>query len=388
MKSSIPILNLIIVLLENKKALIINFLIVSIVAIILSLLMTKWYRADTLFMIPDADTPAGLSSIIGAIPIDFGYSESQEGDKYITFLNSRNTIDALIDTFKLDSTFDEFEYRFELREFIREEMISAEINDDGTILISVLFPDDTLKPAIMTNYLVKKIDQLNKDLESKHAHFQRIFLENQYSQITSELTVIEDSLSKFQTQYSILDITEQLKGAISLISQLQFEKIQNDISLNLLEKYYKKDFAELNKLKSTSKILKNKINDLIFETDKSSILKSFKDVPELSLNYVRLIRDIKIKEKVLEFLIPQLEQAKVEEVKNTPSIIVIDKAIPAEYKYKPKRSILVVFIVFLTLFFHIIYIVVNEYYKNRMITDRDFQDQVKKIKQLKKFKNE
>jgi uncharacterized protein involved in exopolysaccharide biosynthesis len=43
--------------------------------------------------------------------------------------------------------------------------------------------------------------------------------------------------------------------------------------------------------------------------------------------------------KILQFIAPLYEQAKVEERRDTPSVIVLDKGRPAERKSKPKISL-------------------------------------------------
>lgn len=48
-----------------------------------------------------------------------------------------------------------------------------------------------------------------------------------------------------------------------------------------------------------------------------------------------------IQQKILEYVIPLLEQAKVDEQKNIPATLVLDKAVPAERKSKPQRVLIV-----------------------------------------------
>jgi uncharacterized protein involved in exopolysaccharide biosynthesis len=43
----------------------------------------------------------------------------------------------------------------------------------------------------------------------------------------------------------------------------------------------------------------------------------------------------------MEILVPLYEQAKIEERKDVPVMLVLDKAVPAEKKSRPKRLILV-----------------------------------------------
>jgi oligosaccharide repeat unit polymerase len=65
----------------------------------------------------------------------------------------------------------------------------------------------------------------------------------------------------------------------------------------------------------------------------------FSEVPDLGMEYLRRYRDVEIQYKILQFITPMYEQAKVEEKRQTPSVIVLDKAAPAERKSKPKASL-------------------------------------------------
>jgi uncharacterized protein involved in exopolysaccharide biosynthesis len=69
------------------------------------------------------------------------------------------------------------------------------------------------------------------------------------------------------------------------------------------------------------------------------VLVPFKQAPELATQYVRLYRDLQIQNKILEFITPLYEQAKVEENRSTPSVVVLDHAGVPERKAKPKISL-------------------------------------------------
>ena len=65
-------------------------------------------------------------------------------------------------------------------------------------------------------------------------------------------------------------------------------------------------------------------------------------IPEAGLEAVRLYRDVAIQQKIVEFLVPMYEQARIDEQKDVPVILVLDKAVPPEKKARPKRFIIVV----------------------------------------------
>jgi uncharacterized protein involved in exopolysaccharide biosynthesis len=62
----------------------------------------------------------------------------------------------------------------------------------------------------------------------------------------------------------------------------------------------------------------------------------FAQVPELGMELARLMRDAKVQETVYTLLTQQLEQAKIAEVRDTPTVQALDMAVPADRKSKPK----------------------------------------------------
>ena len=69
---------------------------------------------------------------------------------------------------------------------------------------------------------------------------------------------------------------------------------------------------------------------------------SFNTLPSLGLENARLIREVELQSTIQEILIPQFEQAKLEETKNIPTLQIIDKPKVALNKTKPKRSLIVI----------------------------------------------
>ena len=72
------------------------------------------------------------------------------------------------------------------------------------------------------------------------------------------------------------------------------------------------------------------------------VLVSTRKMPEVGLEYVRKLRDVKYSETIFELMVKQYEMAKVDEAKNTSMIQVLDAAVPPERKSKPKRALMVI----------------------------------------------
>jgi uncharacterized protein involved in exopolysaccharide biosynthesis len=87
-------------------------------------------------------------------------------------------------------------------------------------------------------------------------------------------------------------------------------------------------------------------------------------VPEAGIMYIRLMRDYEIQNKILEFIYPIYEQARIEEQKNIPVVLVVDKAITPEKKSSPKRALVVIAAFLLSFFFSIGYVLIKESYNS------------------------
>jgi uncharacterized protein involved in exopolysaccharide biosynthesis len=89
--------------------------------------------------------------------------------------------------------------------------------------------------------------------------------------------------------------------------------------------------------------LQKKINIINAGTDVSkgeiNLIIPFKKAPDLANKYLKIYKDLEIQYKILEFVQPMYEQAKVEEVRNTPSVLILDNAGAPELKAKPKGSL-------------------------------------------------
>jgi len=75
--------------------------------------------------------------------------------------------------------------------------------------------------------------------------------------------------------------------------------------------------------------------------------RQFENSPELRFQYERLQRQVTIKQEVFTTLRRSYEEARIQEVNDTPVITVIDRAVPPERKSSPRRKLNVILAFFL-----------------------------------------
>ena len=116
---------------------------------------------------------------------------------------------------------------------------------------------------------------------------------------------------------------------------MQLEKLLNEQSIQLDQLMLRLDEKLQYLLSNISPTQIDTIPNIEFSV-------SFNTLPSLGLENARLIRDVELQNVIQEILIPQFEQAKLEETKNIPTLQIIDKPKVALNKAKPKRSLIVI----------------------------------------------
>ena len=70
----------------------------------------------------------------------------------------------------------------------------------------------------------------------------------------------------------------------------------------------------------------------------AELFPKFSDVPDLGVQLIQLQRELEVQNRLYEFLTQEYEQAKLQEIKDTPTVQVLDKAHPPYLRSKPKRG--------------------------------------------------
>jgi capsule polysaccharide export protein KpsE/RkpR len=221
--------------------------------------------------------------------------------------------------------------------------LSFETNPFGMIDINVVNENPQLS-ADIANYFASLVDSMNINLNTRTASNNRLFIEKRYLQNVVDLKNAEDSMYIFQKKYGIFAVPEQLTAAIKSSAELEGQYAQKQIAADVIKNQFGENSPQFLLTQKEAQYFKDKINELKNSSklsEQSNVLFPFKNVPDITLNYFRNFRNIEMQTKLMEFILPMYEQAKVEEQKSIPTVILIDKAYPPQVKYSPKRGLII-----------------------------------------------
>lgn len=319
-------------------------------ATLYALIAPKWYKS-TASVFPAEKTDL-LSALSGLSNLAKGFTASKglaaltgantEADRYIAILKSATITDDVIKKFNLRKVYDMEDDYYEKVVKEWQSNLDLEIQDEGNLTITV-YDKDPKRAADIANYLVMRLNEINTKLTITNAKANREFVEKRYLQNLTDINNLETAMRQFQEKYGVIAIPEQIEATVKSMSSIYLELYKKEIEYNVICQTYGSDHPLVANSKIEMNELRRKINQLNAGTDISQkdvkLLIPFKEAPQLANEYLKIYRNLEIQYKILEFIQPLYEQAKVEEARNTPSVIVLDKAAPAERKAKPKGSI-------------------------------------------------
>lgn len=348
-------------LLKNwKRFLIINISAFTFIALVISLLLPKWYRAEAKILTSGSEiADLGLSSLVEDLPFQgLGLiPKSDETLRYLAMLESRTIMMKIAERFNLQKRYDTPNWEKTLRKLTQN--VSFDTNVDETLSIHVWDKSPEFA-AEVANAFVKMLDSLNIQFRISKARNNRDFLETRLEETKKTLAKAEQNLKTFQEEYGVIEVTEQARAAIQTISELEAQIIFKETELRFKRNYLSQYHTEINMLQTELAELKKSLRKIQHGTngdsfDLGNILIPSRKLPALAMNYFRFLRDVELQNLLYKLMAQQYEQARILEAKETPTIQVLDWAVPPVYKDRPKRAYIVLgalfFSAFLSIFF-------------------------------------
>ncbi len=332
-------------LIRNKIIIIIFVLLSTIFAAIIAFRLPNEYTAIANTVPPKTSTST-LENMLGGITStlkDIGLAKlsgKTEGIySFLVILDSRAVKDSIIRKYRFDTLYKiPMNKISKLREAFENNLeISLEIEGNYTISFT---DKDPVRAANVANDYVLISNSIAQQLMQEEAKFNRSYLEQRIEGIEETLNQIIDSLQKFSQEKLIFAPIEQSKAISLSYTDLKANKIAQEIIYNL----YKTRFGENDPITLSQKTVVDNINQKLYEFEnKPGFVGNYplKSSAKVGSDFLRLYADFETFTKVKSFLLPILEETKLNEYRQFQYLIFLDKATPPDSKSRPKRSIII-----------------------------------------------
>lgn len=327
----ISLLDLLQVVVDNLRLLLLGPLAVGVLALGVSFIVTPTFTAKTQFLPPQqqqsaaASMLASLGSLGGLAGAAAGIKNPS--DQYLAFMKSVSVQDALIERFQLVER-----YKSKLKEDARKELTTrARIASGKDGIISVEVDDHDPKVAAdLANAHVEELHKLLGRLAVTEAQQRRVFFEKQLAQTKDNLVKAEQALKSTGVNSSALKSTPA--AAVETVARLKAMISAQEVKLASMRGY----------LSESAPDFKLALNELA--AYRSQLAKAEENEPASTsaTDYVARFRDFKYHETLFELFAKQYELARVDESREGAVIQVLDVAQPPERKSKPKKALIAI----------------------------------------------
>jgi tyrosine-protein kinase Etk/Wzc len=320
----ISLIDLAIALGEDKAIILKVTGLFSVLAVVVSLLMTPIFTAKTVIM-PPQQQQSGAASALASLGGLAGLAGAAAGIKspvemYVAFMQSEGLQKSIIEKLKLQERY-EAKTIFDTRNKLKENVRISPDKKSGLITIEAEDKDPAFA-AQLANLHVDELRVLLGRLAITDAQQRRMFYEQQIKKVQIELAEAEQSFRQAKAQ-SGLQVTAVLaETGVRASAELRGQIAAREVQMSAMSRFATTQNPDVQRLGSELSALRGQLAKL---EQGSGVVET---PTPLQQQAVKSYRDVKVQEAMLEVLIKQYELARVDEAKEGR-------------KSKPKRGVIV-----------------------------------------------
>lgn len=347
----IDLLEILLVIAENLRLLVLGSLAAGLAALGISFLITPTFTAKTTFLPPQQQQSAAAAMLqsLGALSGIAGAASGikNPADQYVALLKSNSVKGALIDRFGLIERYG-VDYRDEVRQLMAEKYVRVSAaRNNGMVSIEVDDHDPKFAAALANAY-IEELARLLGRLAVTEAQERRAFFERELKKTRDGLATAEAALKETGINESAIKASPE--AAVESVASLMAQVAAKEVQIGAMRNYLTDSAPEFRRAQSELAALRAQLA----RTEKGV------KISDGGSDYVAKYRDFKYYETLFELMAKQYEIARIDESREGAVIQVVDTALPPERKSKPKKALITVITTLATGFFLLIFILIRQ----------------------------
>ena len=391
-KREFDIFELVRIVLANRLAIIILVIISGIGAVAYSLLTPEIWSSSASFYAVGSDAsslPFSIPGMSGLASKFMGTETNTDALNFVTVMQSRTFSEEVIRKFDLIQylNLNDKDPLGNMDDALRKlkKMVFISYGDEsGLISIRVETKSKALSKDIVDFYLTK-LEVYNREQKITKGKRNREFLEQRVIATRATIDSLLLANRDFQIKNKTVDLVTQSAALISSYADIIAKRMNTEIELDLAKANYGANSPLIENLQTQKEALDKQINDL--ETNNSGLkpqyLINISNIPNLAEQLAQLRLNLEIQKKVFEYLYPQYEAARLEELRDMPSVELLDSPRESGRRVRPKRAMICVIAVFIAFCFGVFLALFKEILINNKTRISEVRNSLKKSNEPK-----
>jgi tyrosine-protein kinase Etk/Wzc len=326
----------------RRKWLILGWALAGLVIAIIALLRAPTlYKSQATIMPPQQEqSSSALLSQLGALTafsaVGSNLGLKNPADLYVSILQTNLVADNMVNRFHLMDVYkipDRDGAAGMLRK--RSKFVAGK---DG--LMQIIVEDkDPRRAAMLANGYADELFNQNNRLAIGSASQRRLFFEQQLAQEKDHLADAEVAMKQTQQSTGVLQLSGQAQNIISQEANIQANITSREVQLGALLSSSTEQNPEVVRLRTEVAGLREQLQQL--QKGTGGAMLSQHEFPAAGLAYIRKERDVQYHQTLYDLLARQLEAARIDEAKATPTVQMVDPPQVPKVRSWPKPLVFI-----------------------------------------------
>jgi tyrosine-protein kinase Etk/Wzc len=303
---------------------------------VIAFVWPQWYTAEAVFLPPQLTETSNTSSPSSLL------LQQDPSDRYLGMLGSRSVADDVIDHVGLVAI-----YRAKTRSDARAALAKHSkftVSKNSLISVEVTASEAKLAAAIANAYL-DALYHLNGSMVASASSYRREFFEGQMESQKKELADAELALKQAEEKTGIVLPEGEAQAGLKATADLQAAIGRQEAELSALLVGATEDNPRVVQARAQlaalhAQLVRQQSNSKA--PNPGAGLASSSELPGLTLEYMRKMRDVKLNETLYDLLATQFEKARIASFDPGPQLQIVDRAVVAEGKAGPPRRLIII----------------------------------------------
>jgi capsule polysaccharide export protein KpsE/RkpR len=384
--NNLDIFELIRIMAANRILIIVITMVVAIAAVTYSLLTPELFSSKaSFFAVGDeiSQLPINIPGLSGLASSFLGGDNAQKAENFITVMQSRTFSEDVIRQFGLIDYF-ELDHADSLRNLddalllLRTKVLSLDYDSGSGLITARARTKDKQLSLEIVNHILLRLDEYNREQKLTQGKLNRVFLESRVNEVRGKLDSLIVANQKFQETSKAIHLESQAKAMVESYSALIAESMKADIDLEMARANYGAQSPLVKEAELRKSSIRRQISELEKSGETPEYMINIGNLPKVTSDYLRIEMDMQIYKTLFEYLYPQYEAARLSELRDMPTIEVLDTPRLAGRRDYPKRALICVAATLAGFIFAVLLALILEIYRRNPSRIAEIKTSLKK----------
>lgn len=328
-----------------------TFLIALAAAVVSLTLIPRQYLSSASLLPEEQETASPIAALLGQTGLPFaGFGGGGSAELHREILASYGICREVVESLNLYAAFELESLREENplaaeQEAVNflQESLRVEIDDRSGVLRLIVVASDPELARDIVERLMAELDRFNREKVQETGRRKLRFLSGRAKQAEIDLKAARQALQAFGEEEGIVHLPAEVETELALVAELNRRLVLKNLERASVAMDAAGESPALRRVDAEIAVLREQLAELESgDGDSDMRFKPLSELPELSLRYYRLRREMTVQEEIGDMLTQQMEQARLQAENDVSTLKLLDTPRVPTLPVWPRKKLIVI----------------------------------------------